>query len=299
MLQTAAKLSHKRKLQLAICALGLRCFVTPGLATEATWPVAFYSKMSADWLDTKPTPDERVSYQALRLLLQDNSTLTPHFVQVSHSRAERLTRQDLSGCLTGVLDTAQRRQQYSFSLPFTAVQGMRLYIKADNRYAAALTQQQDTAGSVSLSNLVLQQRTLLIGVDQDRSYGQALDNILRDPALKRNIVFRHSGSQIGELWRMLEENRVDVILEYPFMQPNNLPAGILSQPLTEVPAIEKAYIACNNSPQGQAIIAALNQAIQAKRFLPAYLDIHLAVVASAQQQQYLQQYSQAMRSEDE
>lgn len=267
-------------------------------ATETKLPVAFYSKMSADWLDSKPTPDERVSYQALRLLLQDNSTLTPHFVQVSHSRAERLTQQDQSGCLTGVLDISQRRQQYRFSLPFTAVQGIRLYIKADHPQASALAQHQDTAGNISLSNLLLQHRSFLIGVDQDRSYGKALDTFLRDPALKRNIVFRHSGANIGELWLMLDEGRVDIILEYPFMQPDNLPGMVLSQPLTEVPAIEKAYIACNNSPQGQAIIAALDQAIQAKRFLPAYLDIHLAVVPSDQQQHYLQQYSQAMRSED-
>lgn len=96
---------------------------------------------------------------------------------------------------------------------------------------------------------------------------------------------------------MLKEGRVDVILEYPFLQPDNLAANVLSQPLSEVPTIETAYIACNNSPQGQTIIMALNKAIQAKRFLPAYIDIHLAVVTSAQQQ-YLQQYRQAMQAED-
>ncbi|MEH8015734.1 hypothetical protein MN202_00680 [Rheinheimera muenzenbergensis] len=296
MLQARPYVSHK--FALVISLLSLCCCVKYALATEAGVPVAFYSKMSADWLNSEPTPNELLSYQALRLLLQDNDNLKPHFVQVSHSRAERLTRQDPSGCLAGVLDLPQRRQQFSFSLPFTAVQGIRLYINTNNRFAAVIAQQQNAAGAVSLSSLLMQHRTLLIGVDQDRSYGQALDTILREPALQRNILFRQSGAKIGELWRMLEEGRVDVILEYPFMQPDLLPAQTVSQQLTEAPAVETAYIACNNSPQGQAILEQINREIQAKRFLPAYLDIHLAVVAAGQQQQYLQQYRQAMQSED-
>lgn len=296
MLQARPYVSHK--FALVISLLSLCCCVKYALATEAGVPVAFYSKMSADWLNSEPTPNELLSYQALRLLLQDNDNLKPHFVQVSHSRAERLTRQDPSGCLAGVLDLPQRRQQFSFSLPFTAVQGIRLYINTNNRFAAVIAQQQNAAGAVSLSSLLMQHRTLLIGVDQDRSYGQALDTILREPALQRNILFRQSGAKIGELWRMLAEGRVDVILEYPFMQPDLLPAQTVSQQLTEAPAVETAYIACNNSPQGQAILEQINREIQAKRFLPAYLDIHLAVVAAGQQQQYLQQYRQAMQSED-
>ncbi|MBU1309024.1 MAG: hypothetical protein KKE30_05770 [Gammaproteobacteria bacterium] len=296
MLQARPYVSHK--FALVISLLSLCCCVKYALATEAGLPVAFYSKMSADWLNSQPTPNERLSYQALRLLLQDNDNLNPHFVQVSHSRAERLTSQDPSGCLAGVLDLPQRRQQFSFSLPFTAVQGIRLYINTDNRFAAVVAQQQNAAGTVSLSSLLMQHRTLLIGVDQDRSYGQALDTILREPALQRNILFRQSGAQIGELWRMLAEGRVDVILEYPFMQPDLLPAQTVSQQLTEAPAVETAYIACNNSPHGQAILQQINREIQTKRFLPAYLDIHLAAVAVGQQQQYLQQYRQAMQSED-
>jgi uncharacterized protein (TIGR02285 family) len=260
-------------------------------------PVVFYSKMVENWLDSAPAEAEPVSFQALRLLLQTDS-LSPRFIQVSHQRAEKLTKNDSSGCLSGVLDLPERRQRYSFSLPFTAVQGMRLYFNRQNPHAErilALANQQQT---VSLSSILQQNRALLIGVDKDRSYGETLDTLLSEPDKKRNVVFRHSGAQIGELWRMLEEGRVDVVLEYPFLMADKIAPSTISLALSEVPAIEMAYIACHKGRSGQAIIQRLNQAIKTHRFSQAYLDVHLSVVPAELQADYLQQYRQAMQSED-
>ena len=283
---------------LLICVAVFLCLFSADVGAKTTQPVVFYSKMPADWLTTAPGEQEQLSFQLLRMLLQQSEQLAPQFIQVSHSRAERLTQQDPTGCLAGVLDLPERRQQYLFSLPYTAVQGIQLYFKADVPLAAAIQQLTENNSAVSLTQLLLQHRKLLIGVDIDRSYGALLDSVIDDPALKRNIVYRNSGANIGELWQMLLEDRVDVVPEYPFLLPEQVSDDISAVPLAEVPAIQTAYIACNNSPQGQAIISELNKAIVASRFSPVYLQAHLAIVATQLQQQYLLDYRQAMLVED-
>ncbi len=280
-----------------ICTVSALLTLSFNLTALSKLPVMFYSKMPADWMETEPS-DELLSFRTLRMLL-NHAELSTRFMPVSHSRAELLTKGDRAGCMTGVLDLANRRQQFIFSLPYLAVQGIHLYVNADSPYAQSILSQQSANDKASLEALLKQHSALLIGVDNDRGYGAALDGILQSPQHQRNVVFRHSGARIGELWRMLEEGRVDVVLDYPFIMKDKVHQRTHSLALTESTPIETAYIACNKSPSGQAIIRRLNQAIVARRFQQDYIDLHLSVIAEDQRGDYLQQYKNVMQADDE
>jgi len=269
------------------------------LSAADKMPVTFYSQMSENWLNTDNNQqDDSLSFQAVRILLSQNEELAPRFIQVSHGRAERLTKNDANSCLTSIIDLPTRRQELTFSLPFTAVQGIRVYFKTTNPVAKTLTIQALPDGSVSLLTVLQQHRELLIGVDKDRSYGETLDRILHNPLLERNIVFRHSGAKIGELWRMLAEDRVDIVLDYPFVMNGNIDEHTRSKSIKEAAKIELAYFACNKGPKGELIIERLNKTIRQHRYSPAYIDLHLSAVLPEQQQEYLESYRAALRAED-
>lgn len=257
-------------------------------------PVTFYSKLPAQWLKQPEPEEELLAYQLIHRLLSNQQQLEAQFVKVPHSRAERLTLSDPSGCMAAVLKTPEREKHWYFSQPFTAVFDIHLYTLAKTA-PESLSQLISETEPVAFTELRTQSfdEPLLLGIDRDRNYGQALMPLLEAPGKSLIFVELNSGADIGQLWNMLLSGRLDMILEYPFMVPKAIKQRVRSIPLAETSQqLQTAYFACHKSAQGLERIKRLNLLIARYALSNSYIAKHLEEVPQAQQAMFLRLYKQ-------
>lgn len=257
-----------------------------------TLDVYFQSKMPADWLTQPPAQTESLELSLMRLIFANSTDIRPHFSMVNHTKASELTRMQPDSCMAGVLKNPQRETQFLFSRPFSAVEGLKLYISKQSPVNEQLKHKlKQWGGQIRLRELLLTEMDFVLGVDSERSYGAELDLLFKEPAIGRSLYRKQSGARIGELWPMLQQQRVSAVVEYPFMLATTDATLLQSYTVAEAEPLQLAYFACNKSDSGQAIIDKLNQAIQAVATTQRYLDLHLKTVPTERQQGFKQNYN--------
>ncbi|RVU41994.1 hypothetical protein EOE67_02070 [Rheinheimera riviphila] len=256
--------------------------------------VTFYSKMPPNWLTLPAQPNESIDKKLIREILTHTKNLQYQFHLVNHTKAMQLTLENPQGCMAGVLSTPQRRQLFHYSEPFTLVLSLRLYVLKNSRMQRKLQFLRDQSGKVSLDSAWAKNARVLLGLDADRSYGVELDPLLRAPEKSKYLYLRQSGVGIGELWPMLVQERVDLILEYPFMLPEAFKQQVHSFPVAEATATTAAYFACNKGSAGAEIITRLNTSIQSLVLTEGYLQLQLSEVELSAQTEYKKQYMALM-----
>lgn len=257
--------------------------------------VKFQSKMSPDWLTQEPAANESLELSLMRLIFAHNSGLRPGFALVNHTKASELTRTSPNSCMASILKNPQREAEFLFSKPFSAIEGLKLYLAAESMLHQRLqTKLKQWGGKVRLRELLLTEPDFIIGLDRDRSYGSDLDLLFKENAVSRNLYFKQSGAQIAQLWPMLQQHRVSAVLEYPFMLATTDASKLEGYNVAEAESLQLAYFACNKSETGQAIIDQLNQSIESMAGTQAYLDLHLKTVPAERQQDFLQNYNMLM-----
>lgn len=255
--------------------------------------VDFQSKMPPGWLDSKPPVDESLDKQLIRKILLSAKGLNYNFVLINHTKAMQLTLQQTNSCMAGVLASPERRQLYHFSKAFILVQGMHLYVLKGSAWQKKLTAMQNE-GKVSIQNSWSKDARALLGLDYERSYGAELDPLVRDPAMAKYLYQKQSGVGIGELWPMLKQKRVDMILEYPFLLPADYETLVTGYPVAEAEPDTAAYFACHKGPVGEKIIKRLNDAITELVMDEEYLRVQLEQVEPQYHRAFLHTYHQLM-----
>jgi uncharacterized protein (TIGR02285 family) len=276
--------------------LSLGCSFTLHAGTQ---DVYFQSKMPPDWLEKPASDHESLELQLMRLVFAQSTGLRFHFRQVNFTKASDLTRTEPTSCMAALLKNPQREAEFIFSRPLSAVEGLRLYLPKNSPLHAKLAAKLKLwGGKIRLRELLLTEPDFLLGLDQERSYGVALDPLLNEKAFRRNLYFKQSGAQIAQLWPMLQQHRVSAVLEFPFMLATTDADLLQSYPVAEAEPLQLAYYACNKSDTGQAIINQLNQSIEALAGTKGYLDLHLKTVPEERQQDFIRHYDRLMLVQD-
>lgn len=260
-----------------------------------TLEVYFQSKMPANWLTQKPAANESLELSLMRLIFAHNQTLQPHFAQVNHTKASELTRQLPDSCMASILKNPQRAEEFLFSRPFSAIEGLKLYLPKLSQWRNKIQQKQKLgAGKISVRELLLTEPEFMLGLDSERSYGTELDLLFKEKVLSRSLYFKQSGAKIAELWPMLRQQRVSAVLEFPFMLATTDAEALQGYAVAEAESLQLAYFACNKSEKGQRIIEQLNQSITALAKNQPYLDMHLKTVPKEFQTEFIQHYQRLM-----
>jgi uncharacterized protein (TIGR02285 family) len=276
---------------MSFCLLLVLCLILPWQTIAID--VDFQSKMPPDWLSTKQPEGESVDKQLIRKILLRAKGLNYNFFLINHTKAMQLTLEQSNSCMAGVLDSTERRQLYQFSKAFILVQGMHLYVLKDSVWQNKLVAMQNE-GKVSILNSWSKDARALLGLDYERSYGTRLDPLVRDPAKAKYLYQKQSGAGIGDLWPMLKQRRVDMILEYPFLLPPEYESLVVGYPVVEAEPDTAAYFACHKGPVGQNIIKQLDQAISELVLDEDYMRLQLEQVEPQYHQLFLQAYYQMM-----
>lgn len=276
----------------------IACVITAFLLIFCLHSVAvevdFQSKMPPHWLNLPVPADESMDKQLIRRILQQVNELSYNFHLVNHTKAMQLTKERENSCMAGVLKSAEREKQFRFSKAFVFVQGIHLYVLKDSYLHDRLQARLSKAQNLSLKANWSRETKAVLGLDYERSYGAELDPLVRAPDMDKYLYQKQSGAGVGDLWPMLKQKRVDMILEYPFLLPASYKKLVVGFPIAEAEPDTAAYFACNNSDTGAQIIHHLNKAIAELVLTEDYLRIQLEQVDPQYKERFLTRYRQLM-----
>jgi len=117
-------------------------------------------------------------------------------------------------------------------------------------------------GQVNLEK-VLQQNTLVFGHVKNRSYGNVIDGIFKKYNHAENIL-QIDNIDLSRLFQMIERERVDVSIAYPFeiqhyLKENPQSTGQLaSYAIANIPAYNIGAVACPKNAWGKKVIQQVN-----------------------------------------
>lgn len=216
--------------------------------------------------------------------------------QVNRHRARERVRTGNNVCMPWLQKTPERLREYQFSLPYMLEDSLQLVLRQHS--AAHRKILQSTEPVVSLQQLLATQM-LLLGIEQNRSYGAELDTILTEAQQLHNpsLYLRTTPSQdVGSLLPMLDRDFLDAIIEYPkIAKRSGLP--LVYYPIKEAPAVNLVYFACSNTAVGTRIIAKLNQSIQTLAAQADYRNLVLAQLPFDSHAQALQYWQSALATD--
>jgi len=117
-------------------------------------------------------------------------------------------------------------------------------------------------GQVNLEK-ILQQDSLIFGHVQNRSYGNAIDDIVKKHNQTKNFV-PIENIDLNRVFKMIERERVDISIVYPFeiqhyLNNNSLSSGQLAAyPIANIAAYNTGSIACPKNAWGKKIVEQIN-----------------------------------------
>ena len=228
----------------------------PALAGETIlwlktdWPPVFMAKgggfgdAATDWL-TERLPDYSHSTRSL--------PLTRLLRTLEHT--------DTIVCASGLARTPAREAQFLVSLDLMHMPGLALVTRASD--VEAFRPLRDAAGVIEMRRLLLQ-GDLDGAIHESRSYGSAIDDVLRNAPANAPVVRL---SKTSSMLSMLSAKRVDWLLLYPFeatwqAKQDDMETAIVSLPIVEVPATIRGGITCNRAPGSMAAVDRMNALIR-------------------------------------
>jgi len=122
--------------------------------------------------------------------------------------------------------------------------------------------------SINVSEYFLQHKGP-IGIVSHRSYGEHIDDIIAQ-AVRENKNIVQSSGRFGsrQLYEMLINGRIDLMLEYPWVTAyfkkiikNRHDVRVMNLNISDFPNYTPAYVACTRNAAGKKIIDTLNQFI--------------------------------------
>lgn len=171
-----------------------------------------------------------------------------------------LEQTDTIICASGLARTPAREAQFIVSHDLMRMPGLALVVRAaDLNTFSAL---RDPDGTIPMRRL-LGQRALDGAIHESRSYGPALDEILRDTPPTAPLTRL---SKTASMLSMLAARRVDWLLLYPFeatwqARQSNIDTVVMSLPVSDVPPTIGGGITCNRAAGSAALVRKIDQLI--------------------------------------
>jgi len=167
---------------------------------------------------------------------------------------------DTITCASGLARTPAREAQFLISHDLMRMPGLALVVRAADLNDFNALRNPD--GSIAMRRL-LGQSELDGAIHESRSYGHALDEVLRS-APSAAPVSRLS--KTASMLSMLAAKRVDWLLLYPFeatwqARQSNVDTAVVSLPVAEVPPTIRGGITCNRAAGSAELVAKIDQLI--------------------------------------
>lgn len=232
---------------------------------------------------TPVTTESKVLAQILALYPSPYST-----ENISRNRARAWVKNAKNACIPWLKITKARQQDFLFSLPYMLEEPLQLVLLQNSPAQQKL---QLLPQPLSLQQLLTTDNLLLLGIEQNRSYGEQVDSLLQQHQHSRSLYLRTSSSedQLG-MMPMLQRRFIDAFLEYPqIANRSHLP--LVFFPVAEAEAVNLIHFACSKGEQGQRVVNTLNQIILRLHQQQAYRELvlhHLPVLQRAEAAQIWQ-----------
>lgn len=166
-------------------------------------------------------------------------------------------------CASGLARTPAREAQFIVSHDLMRMPGLALVVRAADLDDFSALRNSD--GTIAMRRL-LGQADLDGAIHESRSYGHALDEVLRSapPTVPLSRL-----SKTASMLSMLAVKRVDWLLLYPFeatwqARQGNIDTPVVSLPVADVPATIRGGITCNRAMGSAALVAKIDHLIAAQ-----------------------------------
>jgi len=159
-------------------------------------------------------------------------------------------------CHPALYITAEREEHMVFSNASILNSNTRIIAKPENMEHFLEN------GQVNLEK-ILQQNSLIFGHVNNRSYGNTIDDIFKKYNHANNIV-QVNNIDLKRVFQMIERNRVDITIAYPFeiqYYLKNTPQSIeqlVAYPIANIPPYNTGAVACPKNAWGKKIIQQVN-----------------------------------------
>lgn len=178
------------------------------------------------------------------------------------SRALKLIEHSNVSCRGNLKKSPAREQNFAMtSVPQVVFPGLLLYSHKDLRLPFEISLQD------------LRDKNLMLGLQQDREYGLAIET-LKGGALTITSINASQSSKTAV--EMFHRNRFDLLIEYPSVYSQYVPSDA-SGPLyryriQDAEPFSLGYIACSNTEQGRALVMELNRVLESVSKSKAFYD---------------------------
>ncbi len=258
------------------------------------------------WLTDSSTHQDPQQYRqaldvnglTLTMLMQGVTSFQALPVQATTDRAMAMLKTETAACAGNRVKNAERLAfSYATAVPHTVFPGLRLYSKTSSKTTAYLQQQLNDQQQLSLQQLLKADNQLHFAVGGGRSYGDKLDQLLKQPQWQHKFWQRRAVDMSAGLIDMLVQDRVDLLIEYPNVMQHYLAQHSQSTELTSF-SIKEAepymlgYILCTKTPEGLELTRFFQQRLQQVSQQKSYLDAHLGWVDATDRAQLTQLYNQ-------
>ncbi|MFC3031864.1 hypothetical protein ACFOEE_04980 [Pseudoalteromonas fenneropenaei] len=230
---------------------------------------------------------EALVFEAVRNLLPQYSLFEE---EASVDRALKNVQQKDGLCVRNLLKNKERSEYLLFSEPLTYFLGL-------NVYASPKLIDTQTHTFASLQELFAKQPNWVLGVEKERSYGDAIDNLIRTLPAKQ--LYRKDGSENeAQMHAMLVANRIDILFEYPSViaYHNSFKALLReNQPIalavTEISPLASGRIACIDTPETRAFLDDFNTQLKQLYNTSQFMEWHLNYISPSLHAQFQHAFS--------
>ncbi|GAB2916919.1 hypothetical protein [Rheinheimera gaetbuli] len=213
---------------------------------------------------------------------------------ISRNRAREWVKVADNACMPWLKKTVEREADFLFSLPYMVEDALRLVLTAESKWHPILENLMQQSQQISLVHLLSLKPGPVIGIELNRSYGEALDQLLLQRQTNWSIYTRTAASrETGSMIPMLQRGFIDATLEYHKMALRT-DTTLRFYPLLEAEPVNLVYFACSKGERGQRVVNLLNQAIVAKSKQADYQQLVLQGILAPNRPLALQLWLQAL-----
>lgn len=232
------------------------------------------------WLEENQAPRTLHQADLLRFLLRDFplSYVREH---ITRNRARVFVSANAQACMPWLLKTPERETQFLFSLPYAIEPALVLVMKKDSRWAQQLTMLQNNGTAISLKWLLTQVSSPVLGIESNRSYGLAVDALLKEQHAFSIYTRTSSSNEPAAMLPMLMKGFVDAIIEYPSVL-SQYTAEIVHFNFSETEPVQLIHFACSKTPEMRQLMPLIDNHIQHIAKDPQYLELLLKQVPENQ-----------------
>lgn len=193
---------------------------------------------------------------------------------VPRNRARQIVTSHTTACSPWMLKSELRELKFNFTLPYTMESSLKLVLSKESDWGKKLIDYQNNQ-PISLAELLKGNKTPIIGIESERSYGSITDALLEQFKHSDSIYLRTSSSDsLAQLQPMLLHGYIDIMIEYKKIKDTGS-HSLYYLDYKETEPFQLVYFACSKSEQVNTVIKKLNSAIYKLSQTPEYQSLIL------------------------